>query len=517
MRWSVAFFLVGVAAAAEVPLHHKVSVHGKETQALFDQGLFEVYAFDFPAAETAFRRATNADPRCAMCWWGLALAQGPNYNETETTAPHKQATFEAAQKAVTLARGGPAVERALTDALARRFSLDESATKDTLANRYRNAMRTVHQRFPKDNDIATLYVESIIDLHPWQLWSKSGQAAPGTEEAVSILQEVLKREPRHVGANHLLIHAVEASPHPELALNSATLLKTLAPGASHLVHMPGHIEMRMGDYAAAVQSNVVAVSVDRAQQAHGMYAAHNLQFLAVAATLAGRSADALQAARELDALVRPMLSSMPGADSYLTTRIFTLAAFHKWDDILRMTPEKVDAPLTEAVLHFARGLAFAAAEKVEEATDERDGARRSLKAVSPEVTFGLNSVDAVFAVAFPLLDAAIAVAQHDAPAAKAAYRKAEAAEDSLNYDEPPSWFIPVRENFGGFLLRRNELPQAEVVFRRNLIAYPKSGRSLFGLAEALTRQGKEEDAKAIEAEFKEAWKSADETLSLEKL
>ncbi len=505
------------AAAADTPLHHKIATRSNLAQTLFDQGLFFVYAFDFPSAEDQFRRATVEDPRCAMCWWGLALAQGPNYNQPETEASRKQATVDAAQKAASLARGGPAVEQALTEALTKRFSIEEDATKDRLANAYRNAMRTVYQRFPKDNDIAALYAESIIDIRPWQLWGKDGQPAPGTEEAIAVLQGILKRDPKHIGANHYMIHAVEASPHPEAALPSAKFLKSFTPVAAHLAHMPAHIEARLGDYAGAIQSNQTAVAADRERHAHGMYAAHNLQFLAVAATLAGRYAEASQASVDLNTLVRPMLKDMPQMDGFLTTPIFVLTAFHRWDEILKISPDTVDAPLTEAVLHFARGMAFASAEKVDEATDERDAIHRTLKAVSPEVTFGLNSVDAVFAVAYAYLDAAIAMAQHDPLAAKNAFRKAEAAEDLLAYDEPPGWFIPVRESFGGFLLRRNELPQAEVVFRRNLITYPKSPRSLFGLAEALKRQGKEEDAKSVEAEFRAAWTGADTSLSLDTL
>lgn len=504
-------------AWGQTPVHHKIVAHKKEAQELFDQGLFELYGFEFEDARTTFQRATKVDPRCAMCFWGLAMANGPNYNEPEVDAQRRKAAFDAAQKAARLARGGSEMEWWLTAALAQRFSEDADSEPLKLANAYRNALRKVQQHFPKDDDIATVYAQSIIDLRPWRLWGKDGTPAPGTEEAVALLQDVLKRNPKHVGANHILIHAVEASPHPELGLPSAERLKTMAPKMPHLIHMPAHIFMRVGDYISAAQSNEAAVAVDRARFKQGMYPAHNLQFLAVAATFAGRSEEALRTAGELEAMARPMLAHMPDLDTALGTRPLVMVQFRRWKEILAIPVDKTPGPVSEALLHFARGVALAETDKVDEATDERDAVRRSLKAVPPKDGVGTGEVDQLFAVALPFLDAEIALAQHDPPAVRAAFRKAETAEDMLPYAEPPSWFVPVREHFGAFLLRRNELPQAEVVFKRALINNRGSGRALFGLKETLKREGKEEEAQKVEAEFTTAWSTADVKLTVEDL
>ncbi len=504
-------------AAAEAPPHHKIATRNKDVRDVFDQGLFELYAFDFDAARQTFGRAIRMDARCAMCFWGLAMANGPNYNDPHPDAAHEKAGLGAAQKAASLARGGPEAERGLTSALAKRFSGEEDADPLKLANAYRNAMRAVHQRFPKDDDIATLYAQSIIDIRPWQLWGKDGSPAPGTEEAVTVLQEVLKRNPKQIGANHILIHAVEASPHPEAGLPSAERLKTLTLKASHLVHMPAHIYMRTGDLLAAAQSNEAAVAIDRERHARGMYAVHNLHFLTVVATMAGRSEEAMRSAAELDAMLRPMLAQMPEADLLLGARALVLVEFRRWSQILAMPVDKTPGAASEAVLHFARGVALAETGKPDDAVDERYAIARMLKAVPPAEGAGPSEVDQLFSVALPFLDAEIAMAQHDPPAARAAWRKAESAEDALPYAEPPAWFLPVREHFGAYLLQRNELPQAEVVFKRNLIQNRGSGRALYGLTETLKREGKEEEAKKFEAEHTAAWSTADVKLTVENL
>ena len=512
---------LAMAWAQAPPLHHKIATRNKDVRQVFDQGLFELYAFDFDAARQTFGRATRMDPRCAMCFWGLAMANGPNYNDPKPDAAHLKAGLDAAQKSVSLARSGPEAERGLTTALAKRFSAEEDADPVKLANAYRNAMRAVQQRFPKDDDISTLYAESILDIRPWKLWGKDGSPAPGTEEAVAVLEEVLKHNPKHIGANHIFIHAVEASPHPEVGLPSAERLKTLAPTASHLVHMPSHIYMRTGDLISAAQSNEAAVAIDRERHAQGMYAAHNLHFLTVVATMAGRSEEALRSASELDAMLRPMVAQtpaqMPEADLLLGTRALVLVEFRRWTQILAIPVDKTPGPASEAILHFARGVALAETGKPDDAVDERYAIARSLKAVPPEEGSGPSETDLLFAVALPFLDAEIAMSQHDPPAVRAAFRKAESAEDALPYAEPPAWFVPVREHFGSYLLQRNELPQAEVVFKRDLIQNRGSGRALYGLMETLKREGKLEEGQKVEAEYITAWSTADVKLTVDGL
>src|SRR5882724_3145634 len=289
-------------------VHHPVSTSNPEAQRFFDQGLALVYGFNHDEAVRSFKRAAELDPQLAMAFWGVALALGPNIN-MPVDAEHEQAAYEAVQKAMSLAAKASDAERAYIDALARRYSNDPKADLQKLSVDYKNAMSDVSRRFPDDLDAATLYAESIMDLRPWQFWSRDGKPAEGTAEMVGVLESVLRRDPQHTGANHYYIHAVEASPHPEWALPSAQRLKVLAPAAGHLVHMPAHIDIRAGNYEAAARSNAYAAEADREYfKVTGqvgmypmMYYSHNLHFLAVAHSMQGRYQDAKRAADQLDA------------------------------------------------------------------------------------------------------------------------------------------------------------------------------------------------------------------------
>src|SRR5262249_40870184 len=243
---------------------HPVSTRNAEAQRFFDQGLALVYAFNHEEAARSFRHAAELAPQLAMAYWGIALAVGPNYNEATVDAERVKAACEAVQKAQSLAAGATERERSYIGALATRFSSDPEPDYKKLALAYRDAIRELHRRYPDDLDAATLFADSMMNVRPWQLWTKDGKPADGTEEIVAVLEEALKREPNHAGANHLYIHAVEASTHPERALPSAARLEKLAPQAGHLVHMPAHVYIRTGDYAAAAKSNEEAAEADRA-------------------------------------------------------------------------------------------------------------------------------------------------------------------------------------------------------------------------------------------------------------
>ena len=244
-------------------LHHAIATKSAEAQRFFDQGLTYVYGFNHDEAIRSFRRAAELDPSSPMPHWGIALALGPNIN-SDVDPEREKAAYDEAQKAKRLMSGAPANERAYVEALVTRYSNDPKADLKALAVQYKDAMRAVMRQYPDDLDAATLYAESLMDLNPWQLWSPAGTPAAGTEEIVSVLESVLRRDPQHIGANHYYIHAVEASKTPDRALPSAKRLETLVPSAGHLVHMPAHIYMRTGDYLAAVSSNAIAAEVDRA-------------------------------------------------------------------------------------------------------------------------------------------------------------------------------------------------------------------------------------------------------------
>ena len=503
--------------------HHPVSTRNAEAQRFFNQGLALVYAFNHEEAARSFRRAAELDQQLAMAYWGVALAVGPNYNEATLDAERVKAAYEAVQKAQSLAAGATERERAYILALAKRFSSDPQPDYKKLALAYRDAMRELHHRYPDDLDAATLFADSMMNVRPWQLWTKDGQPAEGTEEIVATLEGALKRDPNHSGANHLYIHAVEASKRPERALPSAARLEKLAPQAGHLVHMPAHVYIRTGDYAAAAKSNVEAAEADRAYiKATGaqgvypmMYYSHNLHFLVETYNRMGQLSEARAAAKQLEENVRPHVKDMPMIEMFMPAPIFVKLRFGQWDEILR-TPEPDRALVaTHAIWHFARGVAFAATGKQAEAQKERAALASDARQITSEAPFGLNSASGVLRVAESALDARIAWAKGERAGSIESWRVAVAAWDALNYNEPPDWYYPVRESLGAALLLNADAAGAEKVFREDLKENPRNARSLFGLMESLKAQGKHEAAAFVEAEFKAAWKNAEVQLKVE--
>src|SRR5918911_573037 len=497
--------------------HHPVSTTSSEAQRFFDQGLTLVYAFNHEEAIRSFRRAAELDPQMAMAYWGIALALGPNIN-LDVDPAREKAAFEAAQQALSLSQKAPENERAYIEALVKRYSVDPKADLKRLAVDYKNAMGELVKLYPDDLDAATLYAESAMNLRPWQLWTKDGKPAEGTEEIVSVLESVLRRNPDHIGAIHYYIHAVEASPHPERALAYVARLAPPVPAAGHLVHMPAHIYVRTGDYEAAAQSNREAAAADQAYiKASGsrgiypmMYYNHNLHFLAHAYSMEGRFAEAIKAARQLESNVGPYVKQMPMLEGFMPIPTLTLVRFRKWDEILKSSEPDRTMVVAGALWHYARAMALAATGKIEMAEAEQKIFLDAAKTISAETPFGLNTTGSILMpVAGEVLSARIALARKDTKAAIAHLRKAVAAEDKLNYDEPPGWDAPVRESLGGALLLDGNYTEAEQVFRDDLMKHPRSGRSLFGLMESLKAQGKKYDAEMVQREFETAWKNAD--------
>src|SRR5687767_13595976 len=323
--------------------HLPVRTSSAEAQRFFDQGVILVYGFNHDEAARAFRRAAELDPRMAMAHWGLALALGPNYNETNISPERMKAAHEAVQKGLALAAGGPAHERAYLEALAKRFSADPSPDQQKLWVAYRDAMAALVRRYPDDADAATLWADAAMILDAWRLFDHAGRPAAGTEEVIAALEAVLRRAPEHIGAHHLCIHAVEASQTPERALLSADRLAALSPAAGHLVHMPAHIYMRTGDYERAAQSNEWAAKADQQYIERGglpgiytaAYYSHNLHFLAAAYSMQGNYAEAMKAARRLEANVSPYLKEMPSFESFMPTSMLISVRFGRWDDVLK--------------------------------------------------------------------------------------------------------------------------------------------------------------------------------------
>jgi tetratricopeptide (TPR) repeat protein len=497
-------------------VHHPVSTKNREAQQFFDQGLKLVYGFNHDEARRSFQRAAELDPKLAMAWWGVALTLGPNYN-LPVDPEREKAGYDAAQRALSLQENSSDPERAYINALAVRYSNDPKADLHQLDVTYKDAMSKLAARYPDDLDAVTLYAESAMNLNPWHLWTTDGKPAEGTEEIVRVLESVLKRDPNHLGANHYYIHAVEASPHPERALASAARLEKLAPTAGHLVHMPAHIYSRVGDHAASVHCNEVAVAADKkflaATHEQGVYPlfyySHNLHFLAFAASMEGNFAEAKDTAARLVANVAPGVKAMPMLEGFLPTPIVVLFAFERWNDLLKLPAPDPAFVTTNAVWHSLRGVAFANTGRTADAEQEQKQFRDLAAKIPPENMYDmLNNVGAVFKIHEHLLAAEIARSRHDDKAAIDSLTRAIAAEDALNYSEPPPWYPPVRPILGRVLLENKDFAEAEKIFRADLEKSPRDARALAGLRDCLNAQGRKYEADQIDQQFRAAWKVA---------
>ncbi|HZI20217.1 MAG TPA: tetratricopeptide repeat protein [Pyrinomonadaceae bacterium] len=499
-----------------------------EAQKFFDQGMILVYGFNHDEAARSFRRAAELDPRMAMAWWGLALALGPNYNEATISPERMRGAHEAVQTGLRVAAEAkaPDHERAYLETLARRFSADPAADQPKLWAGYREAARDLLRRYPDDPEAATLYADASMILNAWRLFRPDGSPAEGTEEIISVLEEVMRRDPEHIGAHHLYIHAVEASRTPERALLSADRLAALSPAAGHLVHMPAHIYMRTGDYERAARSNEWAAKADEVYLDEGglrgiysaAYYSHNLHFLAAAHSMQGNYAEAERAARRLERNVTPYLKEMPFFESFLPTRTLVAARFGRWREVTETPEPPATTPITNALWHWARGMALAATGRPAEAEAALKVFRAKSETIPPAAGYGQNTARDVLRIGEHFLNARLASARGDRAWSIEHLRRAVEAEDALAYDEPPGWYHPLsRESLGGALLLAGRAAEAEQVFREDLRRNRRNGRSLFGLSEALKAQGKVHEAALVRREFERAWKNADTRLRIEDL
>jgi tetratricopeptide (TPR) repeat protein len=526
--------LLTVSAAAQpaIPLienlgHHTrpVTTSSPEAQRYFDQGLRLVFGFNHGAAIRSFQEAVRLDPACAMAHWGIALASGPHINFPVVPPP----AAELAWRELTLARQHAAqatpVERALIDALARRYANPQPEDRSALDRAYADAMREVWKKFPHDDDVGALFAEAMMDLRPWDQWTPAGQPQPGTDEIIATLDAVLRLNADHPFANHLYIHAVEASPSPERALPAADRLINLQPGLAHNVHMPSHIYIRVGRWQTAVDSNVKAVAADQAYRkvagpATGflpVYVAHNHHMLAYAAMMTGQGELALKHIRALVAGLPPefMAEFALVAEAWLATPLEVLVRFGRWDEILAEPLHPPAEKFTHAFQHAARGIAFAAKGDLAAARREQALYLTAAQAVpADQIAAGNNTCRDVLAIVTHMLAGEILVREADQlDAGLAELRAAIALEDKLRYDEPPGWMIPVRHSLGAALMKHRRYAEAEQVYRDDLARLPGNGWSLFGLAESLDMQRKHPEANLVRAQFTKVWAKADTSIS----
>ena len=508
--------------------HHEISTDVPLAQRYFDQGLVLAWAFNHAEAERSFRQAATLDPDCAMCWWGVALVLGPNINAAMEEAAVPKA-WKALQKARSLTEGATSRERAYVEALSTRYVAEPVEDRTALDRAYAEAMSELARRYEEDLDAAVLAGEALMDTTPWDYWTEDGEPKPAIQRALSLFDRVLAEEPDHPGANHLLIHAVEAE-HPERGLAAAERLEGLVPGAGHLVHMPSHIYIRTGRYHDAVTANQRAVDADRSYvtQCHAQgvyplaYVPHNHHFLAAAASLAGEQEVAIDAAYAVAARTDTTKIREPGLGTlqhYLMFPLYTLVRFGQWDAVLDEPEPASDLLYPRGVWRWARGMALLRMRRLEEAESELEVLRELAadERLESVTIWDLNTTKQLLEIAREVLSGELAAARGRYETAIRHLRRGVELEDALTYDEPPPWALPVRHFLGAVLLEATRPGEAERVYREDLERFPENGWSLRGLELSLAAQGEEKAAEAARTRFLRAWRHADTPLDASRL
>lgn len=506
-----------------------ITTDSKKAKQYFDQGFQLAVGFNHAEAVRSFRYALEQDPECAMCYWGLAYALGPNYNagmqpEVVTLAS------EAARKAVKFGAQVSPEEQAFITSISKRYPAGPVEDRTAYDEAYTQALRKAQRDFPENEHLGALLAEAIMDQHPWDLWDQTGKAKPWTPEILEILERNLERNPKHAASIHLYIHATEASKSPERALRYADRLPELIPGAGHLVHMPSHTYIRTGDYHKGVLVNSRAVAVDSSYMtacyAAGiyplMYFPHNYHFLTACAALEGNSELSLAAAGRMVEKLDTGLMQQSGYETiqhFWSIPMYLQVKFARWDEILS-TP-KPDAGLLypQGIWHYARAMAFINQDNLTAATQELD----QLKVISTDASldqiaiFDINLMGDIIDIAENVIAGELAAAKGDFAQAEAFLRNAIAIEDQLNYTEPPDWFFSVRHHLGPVLLRAGKYGEAETVYREDLATFPKNGWALNGLIESLQLQNKHQEARQVKEQMDKAWQYADIQLKASKV
>jgi tetratricopeptide (TPR) repeat protein len=505
-------------------INFPVTTKSEEAQKYFNQGLMLSYAFNHAEAARSFYEAGRQDTSCAMAWWGYALVLGPNYNGG-MEPDNFQRAYDAVQKARSLYQNSSEKEKALIDALTYRYSNDTSISRQVLDSAYASAMRKIYNNYSNDPDIASLFAESLMDLHPWNLWKKDGTIQPWTTEIISVLEKTINENKKHAGANHFYIHAQEMSKHPEKSMYSADLLRDLVPGAGHLVHMPSHTYIRTGRYHDAVITNQNAVMIDsqyveacHAQGAYPLaYYPHNYHFIAACGTLAGESKTAIKGAIATSDHSHKKLLRDPAwatLQHYYAIPWYVQVKLGLWSDILKSTAPEKDLKYPNVIWRYAVGMAMLSQNKTASARGQLDEIKNIMKDSSiKELTiWGINSVYDLCIIAAHTLEGEINAKEKNYDKAVSFLKAAIDKEDALNYDEPPDWFFSVRHNYGAVLINDGKYKKAIKIYEEDLQTFPENGWALKGMMNAYEKLGDRVNFNKTQKRFNAAWKHADMTI-----
>ena len=494
-------------------------------QVFFNQGMKLLYAFNHQESLRAFQEAARLDPQLAMSFWGQAMALGPNLNAPMTPENGRRA-FEAIRLARSKAGSASPRERGLIEALSARYAADGAGERSALDRAYAAAMGRVADRHPHDPDVQTLYADALMNTMPWDYWKTGGrEPKPEAATAIATLEAIIASHPEHPGAHHYYIHAVEASDDPDRAVASADRLGGMMPSAGHMVHMPAHIYIRVGRYADAAEANVKAIAADEdylAQcQAQGLYPItyypHNLHFLWAAATLEGRRAAAVDAARAIAVKVpHHHAGALAWTADFPVTPLLAYARFGMWREILTEPSPPADQPYAIGVWRYARGLAYVAGDRLDRAEAELS-ALEEVMAQASRTPLKDSPLLKNLEIASRVAEGELRSARGEHETAVRLLEQAVAIEDAFPYNEPPVWHQPPRQVLGAILLQSGDAQRAEVVYRQDLLRFRENGWSLLGLTSALDAQGKRAEAAAVRERFQKAWKRSDITLSASRI
>jgi hypothetical protein len=503
-------------------IEYKITTKNPEAQKYFNQGLALAYGFNHAEAARSFYYATKLDPECAMCHWGFAYVLGPNYNAGMEPDNYERA-YKAIQTAIKFSDKASESEKALIQALSKRYVEKPVDDRSSLDVAYSKAMKEVNSKFPDDININALYAESVMDLHPWDLYEKNGTPKAWTPEIVLLFEKILKKDPKHIGANHFYIHVVEASNTPQRGYAAAKFFDDgNAASFGHLVHMPSHIYIRTGDYHKGTIANINACKVDSAYvtmcHAQGAYPIgyypHNYHFMAGTATLEGNSKWAIFGANETSKLVHPKNMVLPGLETlqhYYMIPYFVSVKFGKWDDILKMKLPTDTLKYPKAISHYARGMAYLGKKDLVKAKGEfvRLEVLSYDKSLEKMTIWQINSMSSIVNIAAKVLKAEILASERNYTQSILLLQKAVAIEDGLNYNEPPDWFFSVRHHLGAIQIEAGRYDDAIKTYEEDLKQFPKNGWALHGLKLAYEKLNNKSKAAEMEQLISKSWATAD--------